>query len=93
MCIRDRLCAIEKEASLLILCNNAKVGRTIQRIAEETGVAIMTTPVDTYAAGKLLSLIHILAGWSVDLWQRGNYNRERAALRTERKDFLCCADL
>ena len=49
------LCAIEKEASLLIICNGAKVGRTIQRIADETGVAIMTTPVDTYAAGKLIS--------------------------------------
>ena len=51
----SQLCAIEKEASLLIICNGSKVGRTIQRIAEETGVAIMTTPVDTYAAGKLIS--------------------------------------
>ena len=51
----SQLCAIEKEASLIIICNGAKVGRTIQRIAEETGVAIMTTPVDTYAAGKLIS--------------------------------------
>ena len=45
----SQLCAIEKEASLLIICNGAKVGRTIQRIAEETGVAIMTAPCDTYA--------------------------------------------
>ena len=51
----SQLCAIEKEASLIIICNGSKVGRTIQRIAEETGVAIMTTPVDTYAAGKLIS--------------------------------------
>ena len=51
----SQLCAIEKEASLLIICNGAKVGRTIQRIADETGVAIKTTPVDTYAAGKLIS--------------------------------------
>lgn len=51
----SQLCAIEKEASLLIICNGSKVGRTIQRIAEEMGVAIMTTPVDTYAAGKLIS--------------------------------------
>ena len=51
----SQLCAIEKEASLLIICNGSKVGRTIQRIADETGVAIMTTPVDTYAAGKLIS--------------------------------------
>ena len=34
----SQLCAIEKEASLIIICNGAKVGRTIQRIAEETGV-------------------------------------------------------
>ena len=51
----SQLCAIEKEASLLIICNGAKVGRTIQRIAEEMGVAIMSAPVDTYAAGKLIS--------------------------------------
>ena len=51
----SQLCAIEKEASLLIICNGAKVGRTIQRIAEETGVAIMNAPCDTYAAGKLMS--------------------------------------
>ena len=51
----SQLCAIEKEASLLIICNGAKVGRTIQRIAEETGIAIMTAPCDTYAAGKLMS--------------------------------------
>ena len=51
----SQLCAIEKEASLIIICNGAKVGRTIQHIAEETGVAIMTAPCDTYAAAKLIS--------------------------------------
>lgn len=51
----SQLCAIEKEASLLIICNGSKVGRTIQRIAEEMGVAIMSAPVDTYAAGKMIS--------------------------------------
>ena len=33
----SQLCAIEKEASLIIICNGAKVGRTIQHIAAETG--------------------------------------------------------
>ncbi|MGN0706751.1 MAG: putative manganese-dependent inorganic diphosphatase [Faecalibacterium sp.] len=50
-----QLRAIEKEAALLIICNGAKVGRTIQRIAEETNVAIMTVPFDVYAVGKLIS--------------------------------------
>ena len=51
----SQLCAIEKEASLIIICNGAKVGRTIQHIAAETGVAIMSAPCDTYAAAKLIS--------------------------------------
>ena len=51
----SQLCAIEKEASLLIICNGSKVGHTIQRIADEMGVAIMTTPYDTYAAARLVS--------------------------------------
>ena len=51
----SQLCAIEKEASLLIICNGAKVGHTIQRIAAEMGVAIMSVACDSYAAGKLMS--------------------------------------
>ena len=51
----SQLCAIEREASLIIVCNDSKVGRTISRIAAETGVDIMTVPFDTYAAGKLIS--------------------------------------
>ena len=51
----SQLCAIEREASLIIVCNDSKVGKTISRIAAETGVDIMTVPFDTYAAGKLIS--------------------------------------
>ena len=51
----SQLCAIEMGVSLLIVCKSTKVGRTIQRMAEERGVAIMSVPVDTYAAGKLIS--------------------------------------
>ena len=48
----SQLCAIEQEASLLIICNDSKVAKTISRIAAETGVDIMTVPFDTYAAGS-----------------------------------------
>ncbi len=51
----SQLCAIEMEASLIIVCQGAKVGRTIVKLAEENGVAIMSVPCDTYAAGKLIS--------------------------------------
>ena len=51
----SQLCAIEMEASLIIVCQGAKVGKTILKLAEENGVAIMSVPCDTYAAGKLIS--------------------------------------
>lgn len=51
----SQLCAIEMEASLIIVCQGAKVGKTILKLAEDNGVAIMSVPCDTYAAGKLIS--------------------------------------
>jgi len=51
----SQLCAIEMEASLIIVCQGAKVGKTIIKLAEENNVAIMSVPCDTYAAGKLIS--------------------------------------
>lgn len=50
-----QLCAIEMEASLIIVCQSAAVGKTIRKLAEDNGVAIMSVPVDTYAAAKLIS--------------------------------------
>ena len=51
----SQLCAIEMEASLIIVCQGSKVGKTIVKLAEENGVAVMSVPCDTYAAGKLIS--------------------------------------
>lgn len=51
----SQLCAIEMEASLLIVCQSAAVGKTIQKLAAENNVAIISVPVDTYAAAKLIS--------------------------------------
>lgn len=51
----SQLCAIEMEASLIIVCQSSKVGKTIVKLAEENGVSIMSVPCDTYAAGKLIS--------------------------------------
>ncbi len=51
----SQLCAIEMEASLIIVCSGATVGRTILKLAEENGVAIIVTNHDSYAAAKLIS--------------------------------------
>ena len=51
----SQLCAIEMGVSLIIVCGDAKVGKTIIKLAQEHGVAVMSVPCDTYAAGKLIS--------------------------------------
>ncbi|MCH3972427.1 MAG: putative manganese-dependent inorganic diphosphatase [Oscillospiraceae bacterium] len=50
----SQLCAIEMKASMIVVCQGAKVGKTIIKLAEENGVAIISVPVDTYAAAKLI---------------------------------------
>ncbi|MBQ7858566.1 MAG: putative manganese-dependent inorganic diphosphatase [Faecalibacterium sp.] len=51
----SQLCAIEMNVSLIIVCLGSSVARTILKLAEENGVAIMSVPMDTYAAAKLIS--------------------------------------
>ena len=41
-----QLCAIEMNASCLIVCSDAKVSKTIQKLAEDRGCVIITTPYD-----------------------------------------------
>ena len=50
----SQLIAIEKQAALIILCSNTPVSPAIKHLAEDMGVAIMTVPYDSFAAGKLI---------------------------------------
>ena len=50
----DQLCAIENNASCLIICLGAKVSQTIQRLAAERECVIITTPYDTFTVARLI---------------------------------------
>lgn len=50
-----QLCAIEMNASCIILCSDAKVSKTIQKLAEDRGCVIITTPYDTYTVSRLIN--------------------------------------
>lgn len=50
-----QLCAIEQGASCLIVCLGAKISKSIMHIAEESGCTIITSPLDTYTAAKLIN--------------------------------------
>lgn len=50
-----QLCAIEMNASCIIVCSDAKVSKTIQKLAEDRGCVIITTPYDTYTVSRLIN--------------------------------------
>ncbi len=50
----SQLCAIEMEASCIIVCEGAGVSMTIKKLAQEKGCSIITTPYDTYTAARLV---------------------------------------
>ena len=50
-----QLCAIEMNASCIIVCSDAKVSKTILRLAEDRGCVIITTPYDTYTVARLIN--------------------------------------
>lgn len=50
-----QLCAIEMNASCIIVCSDAKVSKTIQKLAEDRGCVIITTPYDTYTVARLIN--------------------------------------
>lgn len=51
----SQLCAIEMNASCLVVCQGAKVSRTIKKIAEERDVVVITTPHDTFTVARLIN--------------------------------------
>lgn len=48
-------CAIECGAGIIVVCCGSTVPRTVLARAQEKGCILMTTPYDTYAAGRLVS--------------------------------------
>ena len=50
-----QLCAIELEASCIIVCGEDYVTRTIRKLAEERGIVMITTPHDTFTTARLVN--------------------------------------
>lgn len=51
----SQLCAIEMGAACIIVCMNAKVSKTIQKLADEHGCSIIVTPYDTFTAARMIN--------------------------------------
>lgn len=51
----SQLCALEMDASCLIICQGAEVSRTIRKMAEERSVVVIRTPHDTFTVARLIN--------------------------------------
>ena len=51
----SQLCAIEMDASCLVICQGANISKTIKKMAEERDIVIIQTPHDTFSAARLIN--------------------------------------
>lgn len=50
-----QLCAIEMEASCIVVCQGVEVARTIKKMAEKNNCVIISTPHDTFTVARLIN--------------------------------------
>lgn len=51
----SQLCAVELDASCLVVCQGAQVSKTILKLAQERNIVIITTPHDTFTVSRLIN--------------------------------------
>lgn len=51
----SQLCAIELDASCLVICQGAQVSKTIAKLAKERDIVVITTPHDTFTVARLIN--------------------------------------
>ena len=51
----SQLCAVELDASCLVVCQGAQVSKTILKLAKERDIVIITTPHDTFTVSRLIN--------------------------------------
>ncbi|MCI8894379.1 MAG: putative manganese-dependent inorganic diphosphatase [Lachnospiraceae bacterium] len=50
-----QLCALEMNASCLIVCSGSPVSKTIRKMAAERGCVVISTPYDTFTVARLIN--------------------------------------
>lgn len=50
-----QLCALELNASCIIVCSGSKVSQTIRKMARERGCILIVTPYDTFTVARLIN--------------------------------------
>ena len=51
----SQLCALEMEASCIVVCQGSEVSKTIKKLAEERQCVVISTPHDTFTVARLIN--------------------------------------
>lgn len=51
----SQLCAIEMDASCLVICQSTQISKTIKKLAAERDIVVIQTPHDTFTAARLIN--------------------------------------
>lgn len=51
----SQLCAIEMDASCLVICQSTQISKTIKKMAAERDIVVIQTPHDTFTAARLIN--------------------------------------
>lgn len=73
----SQLCAIEMDASCLVICQGAEISRTIRKLAEERSIVVISSPHDTFTVARLINqsipVKHFMSKENLTTFHMGDY--------------------
>ena len=91
--LENQLCAVEMNAGCIVICMGAPVSKTIQKLAQENGCKIISTPHDTYMTARLISqstpIEHFMRKSNLVTFDQDDYIREirETMVKIRHRDF------
>ncbi len=84
-----QLCAIEMNASCIIICEGANVSRTICKMAEAKGCTVLSTPHDTYTVARLINqsmpISYFMIKEKIDMFRTTDFVDEIREVMTKKR--------
>lgn len=84
-----QLCAIEMNASCIIICEGANVSRTICKMAEAKGCTVLSTPHDTYTVARLINqsmpIAYFMIKEKIDIFRTTDFVDEIREVMTKKR--------
>lgn len=86
----SQLCAIEMAAAAIVVCEGAKVSKTIQKLAAEKNCTVICVPHDTFTVARLINqsmpIRHFMKQDNLVVFQRDSYIDEIKGIMAKKRD-------